>query len=174
MWLLPANPQISSKIYKEKEIIHAALSGFLKVMGEQAEFCVLGVFEYNRDNSWGFKRVKARGKHEREYDCQRKNNSISAGLLNCSGQFWEYCYSQKDPSGGYIIPPTLEIADINTKNRWWFLNWFHNRTRLSHKRTSATKLVYSKMMLRRYDNKSQHGSSYVGKYSYSVNPGSLL
>ena len=51
--------------------------------------------------------MKAREKHEREYEYQRKNNLISAGFLNYgNGQFEEYCYSQKDPSGGYTIPQT--------------------------------------------------------------------
>lgn len=27
-------------------------------------------------------------------------------FLTCNGQFWEYCYSQKDPLGDYIIPLT--------------------------------------------------------------------
>lgn len=31
---------------------------------------------------------------------------LSAGFLNCNGQLGEYCYSQKDPSGRYIIPLT--------------------------------------------------------------------
>lgn len=150
------------------------LSGFLKVMGEQAEFCVLGILGCNGDNSWGFKRVKARGKHEREYDCQRKNNSISASLLNCSGQFWEYRYSQKDPSGGYIIPPNLEIADINTRNRWWFLNWFYNRTQSYH--TEEFQLL-TRFTLKWCSEGMMIKDSIVsrmGKYSQSVNPGRLL
>lgn len=49
--------------------------------------------------------MKSREKHEREYDCHRKNNFISADFLNYgNGRFEKYCYNQKDPSGGDIIP----------------------------------------------------------------------
>lgn len=83
-----------------------ALSGFVEITEEQAKFYVPGGLRYNRDNSWRFRRMKAREKREREYDCQRKNNSIRSGYLNCNGQFGEYCYSRKDCSGGYIISLT--------------------------------------------------------------------
>lgn len=31
-----------------------------------------------------------------------------------------------------ILYPNLEVADINTKARWWFLNWFNNRIQCYH------------------------------------------
>ena len=129
VWLPPANPQISSKTCKEKKInkmpaLESSENRLSFVFGVSQ--CVTG--------------TAPKGLGEWSQEKSMKGNMIVIGkiillvlvfLTMVMVNLRNIVTTRKIPLVD-ILYPNLEIADINTKARWWFLNWFNNRIQCYH------------------------------------------